>query len=156
MVPLSPNRTPSIIWVLCSSILRTTEHCSAGRCALNAFGSRFGCLHPLTSFRLYSFLCVPILIYGSELWSLTSSEVTMLERVHWEILRTIQGLPLRCPCKALQSVMGAPSITALIQQRQFNFLHSFPILPSDSLPRLIFEKRLACPSSKESSHLSAY
>ena len=74
----------------------------------------------------------------------------MFERVHRKILRTIQDLPLRCPCKALQSIMGAPSIyiIALIQQRQLNFLHSFSILPSDSLPRLVFEKRLACPSSK--------
>ena len=38
--------------------------------------------------------------------------------------------------------------TSLIQQHQLNFLHSFSILPLDSLPRLVFEKRLACPSPK--------
>ena len=30
----------------------------------------------------------------------------MFERVHRKILRTIQGLPLCCPCKALQYLMG--------------------------------------------------
>ena len=81
-----------------SSVLRTIERCSSGRSAffaLNAVGSRFGCLHPSTSFRLYSSFCLPILLYGCELWSLTGSEIIMLERVHRKILRTIQGLPLR-------------------------------------------------------------
>ena len=31
---------------------------------------------------------------------------------------------------------------------EYNRITSFSILPSDSLPRLVFEKRLACPSSK--------
>ena len=41
----------------------TVERCSAGRSsfiALNVVGSRFGCLHPLTSLRLYSSFCIPI------------------------------------------------------------------------------------------------
>ena len=62
----------------------------------------------------------------------------MLDRVHRKILRTIQGLPLRCHSKALQFLMGIP-----IQQRQLVFTHSFSLLPSDSLPHLIFKKRLA-------------
>ena len=61
--------------------------------ALNAVGSKFGCPHSSTSFRLYSSFCIPILLYGCELWSSTSSEATMLERVHRKILRTIQCCP---------------------------------------------------------------
>ena len=51
-----------------STILRTTERCTAGRSAffaLNSVGSRFGCLHPVTSHRLYSTLCLPIML---DLW----------------------------------------------------------------------------------------
>ena len=99
-----------------SSVLRTVEHCSAGRStffALNTVGFRFGCLHPTTSYRFYSSVCIPILLYGCELWSLTGCEITILERAHSTILRTIQGLPLRCHSKALQSLMGAPSILSL-------------------------------------------
>ena len=96
--------------VLPLSVHRTTERCSSARSALfalNAVSSRFGCLHPCTSFKLYSSLCIPILLYGCKLWSLTKSEVTMLERV---ILRTIHGLPLRCPSIAQRHLMGVPSV----------------------------------------------
>ena len=84
-----------------------------------------------------SHFCIPILLYGCELWSVTASEITMLERVHHKILRTIQGLPLRCHSKALQCLMGAPSILSLIQQRQLKFLYSLSLLPADSLPHLV-------------------
>ena len=72
--------------VLPSSVHRTTERCSSAQSAffaLNAVGSHFGCLHlALLLNYVYSSLCIPILLYGCELWSLTKSEVTMLERVH--------------------------------------------------------------------------
>ena len=107
----------SVYHALIFHTLRTsTECCSAGRCAffaLNAIGSRFGCLHPLTSFRLCSSLCVPILIYGSELWS--GSEITMFDKVHRKILITIQGTPLRCPCKALHSGWSQYYISQTVQ-----------------------------------------
>ena len=66
-----------------SSNTRTSERCSSCRSAfysLNALGTRAGCLHPLTSLRLYKAYCIPILLYGCELWSLTQSELTLLER----------------------------------------------------------------------------
>ena len=128
--------------VYSTSIHRTVERCSAGRSAffaLNAVGSRFGCLHPTTSLKIY----IPIMLYGCEIWSLTRSEFVMLERVHRRILRTIQGLPLRCHSKALLHLMGFSSITSLIQQRQLNFVRSFASLPADSLPRLVLEKRFS-------------
>ena len=63
--------------VFSSSVHRTAERCSAGRSALcalkNRVGSRFGCLHPNTSLKLYLTLCIPILLYGCELWSLTQT-----------------------------------------------------------------------------------
>ena len=62
--------THSHLGILCSvlpsSVHRTTEWCSSAQSAffaLNAVGSRFGCLHPCSSFELYSSLCIPILLY---------------------------------------------------------------------------------------------
>ena len=80
-----------------STIHRTNERATAGRStfyALNTVGSRFGRLHPLTSLKFYQALCLPLLLYGSELWTLTKTELLFLERVHRRILRTIQGLPI--------------------------------------------------------------
>lgn len=71
--------------------------------ALNAVGSYFGFLHPLTSLRLYSSLCLLILLYGC---AISKTELTLLERVQRKILRTVQGVLLRCSSRALQSLMG--------------------------------------------------
>ena len=66
---------------------------------------------------LYSSLC---LLYGSELWSLTKSDLNMLERTHRKLLRTIQGLPTRCPSLALSSSL---EISALVDCRQLCFIN---------------------------------
>jgi len=58
--------------VFTSTIHRTSERCTTARSSffdLNSIGSRFGCLHPLTSYRLYQTLCIPILLYGAEISS---------------------------------------------------------------------------------------
>ena len=64
-----------------STIHRTMERCTSGRStffALNSVGSCFGSLHPVTSYRLYNSLSIPILLYGAELWTLTKTELNML------------------------------------------------------------------------------
>ena len=133
-----------------SSSARTSERCSAGRSAFfscNAVGFRFGCLHPVTTLRLYK-TWLPILLYGSELWHITKTELLMLERVHRKILRTMVGLPIRCNSKALLHIMGTLSIERMIHQRQLNFLHSFSSLLSDSLHyQLLLSLIIAPPSS---------
>ena len=68
-------------------------------------------------------------------------------RVHRKILRTIQGLPLRCHSKALQCLMGVPSVLSLIQQWQLN---SLSLLPADSLPHLVLIRHLRAHPQKDS------
>ena len=131
-----------------STSARTSERCAAGRSAfyaLNAVGSRFGCLHPVTSHRLYSTLSLPILLYGCELWSLTKTELLMLERVHRKILRTIQGLPVRCPSVALTNLLGSRDISSFISQKQLSFINSISSMSTTDLPRQILEQRLSAP-----------
>ena len=67
--------------VLNSTIHCTNKRATAGRntfYALNSVGFRFGWLHPLTSLRLYQVLCLPLLVYRSELWTLTKMELYSL------------------------------------------------------------------------------
>ena len=111
-----------------SSLSRTAERCTSGRSAffaLNGVGSRFGCLHPVTSYHLYQALCLPITLYGS----ISKTELLMLERVHSKILRTIQGLPTRCPLTALRNLLGSRSISSFITQRQLTPLPPWTLLP---------------------------
>ena len=128
---------------------RTSERCAAGwsaSFALNAVGFRFGCLHPVTSHRLYSTLSLPIMLYGCELWTTSKTESLMLERVHRKTLRTIQGLPVRCPSVALSSLLGSRDISSFISQQQLTFITSIVSMSTNDLPRLILEQRLTNPS----------
>jgi hypothetical protein len=130
--------------VFSSTIHRTLERCTSARSsffALNSIGSRFGCLHPLTSYRLYQTLCIPILLYGAEIWTLSKVELNMLERVHRKILRTIQGLPTRCHSSSLTSMLGSTSIESFISQRKLNSINSIICLDEQSLPKKLLSKR---------------
>ena len=104
-----------------SSLVRTLDHCSAGR---SAFYSLFplaphaGGVHPLVSYGLYSAICVPIFIYGSELWDISSRQLLLLECAHRKILCTLMGLPVRCRMSALFGLLGARSFASLISQCQ--------------------------------------
>ena len=134
-----------------STIRCTNERATAGRStfyALNSVGSRFGRLHPLTSLRLYQALCLPLLLYGSELWTLTKTESLSLEWVHRRILRTIQGLPIRGHSASLTTLLGVQDIQPLIQQRQLNFIVSVANLDPDALPRMVLCARSASSTAK--------
>ena len=123
---------------------RTNKRATAGRStfyALNTVGSRFGWLHPLTSLKLYQALCLPLLLYGSELWALTKTELLSLERVHRKILRTIQGLPIRCHSASLTTLLDLQDIQTLVQQRQLSFIVSVVNLDPDDLPRKLLYAR---------------
>ena len=134
-----------------SALSRTTERSTAGRSAffaLNAIESRFGCLHPITSYNLYSTLSIPIMLYGSELWSLTGTKLIILERTHRKILRTIQGLPTRCPVAALQSLIGSRSISSYISQQQLAFINSIINMEASDLPKQLLQDRVVNPRAK--------
>ena len=91
-----------------STLNRTLRQINLGRSsffALNRAGTRFGCLHPITALRLYTSIALPRMLYGAEIWCLTNTELEMFERAHRKILRTIQGLPIRCPKESIGTIL---------------------------------------------------
>jgi len=92
----------------------------------------------------------PRMLYGCELWAVTKTEMEMemLERSHRNILRTIQGFPLRCPNSGLLAVIGVLSITDLVTTKRLLFVHSIVSLPEHSLPRQVLLERLQAPNAK--------
>ena len=114
----------------------TLERCGSCRNAFTPSMLWNPCWLPPPSYislRLYKAYCIPILLYGCELWSLTQSELTLLERTHRKILHTISGMPILCKSIS-NNYLGSNFICSLIHQRQLNFLHSLASLPTDSLP----------------------
>ena len=131
-----------------STVHRTNERCSSACSAfyaLDTIGSRFGSLHPITSIRLYQSLCLPILLYGCEVSTPTKSELLMMERVHRKILRTVQGLPVRCKSFLLMSLLGSLSIEDFVMQRKLSFVISLVKLDDSCLPKQVLYAR--CSSS---------
>ena len=83
----------------------------------------------LTSLRLYKAFCIPILLYGCELWSPTETELILLERTHRKILCTISGMPIRCKSIAFQQSLGTINVQNMICQCQLS-KPSFSHLPT--------------------------
>ena len=54
------------------------------------------------------------MLYGASLWNISKTEIEMFERVHRKILRTIQGLPVRCPKAGVLWMAGAKNIKDII------------------------------------------
>ena len=129
-----------------STVSRTNERATAYRSAffaLNSVGSRFGSLHSLTSLKFYEALCHPILLYGSE----TKSELLFLERVQRRVLRTIQGLPVRCHSTCLTKLLVVISIEDNTIERSLGFIVATANLPVDSLARQVLVARANSPGA---------
>ena len=123
-----------------STVHRTNKRATAARSAffaLNVVGSRFGSLHPFTSLKLYCAICLPILLYGCEVGACSKTELLFLKRVHRKILRTIQGLPIRCPSSSLTTLTGTQSIKDMVRQRMLGFVVSTICVPAESLAHRI-------------------
>ena len=109
-------------------------------------GGRFGRLHPVTAFRLYRSFSLPILLYGSELSTLTKTELGMMERVQRKILRTIMGLPIRCQSDVLDALMGAARVENLVAFRKLSFVMSTIRLDDSRIARQVLVERVTAPS----------
>ena len=140
------------------SLPGTIHHLRKGRSsffALNRYGSRFGCLHPLSALKPYLTFSLPRLLYGAELWDLTKVELNMFERMHRKILRTIQGLRTRCPISATLLLLGVPSVKYMVIKKRLLLLHSVLRLPRQYLCKKTFLSRLSSHTSNPKSWISA-
>ena len=90
----------------------------------------------------YTSITLPRMLYGAEIWCLTNTEHEMFERAHRKILRTIQGLPVRCPKESISTLLGCSTISDLIIYKKLSFLISIAALPPTALPRQVLQCRL--------------
>ena len=110
-----------------STIERTTNVISSSRSAyyaLSTVGAWHSGLNLSTSLQFYKFLCLPILTFGLEVWSPTSTELLMMEQSQLKILHTILGLPIRAPLAGIHLLLGTIPIKYIALYKQLSFIRS--------------------------------
>ena len=111
--------------------------------ALAAQGVHAQGVNPLVSVGLYSKIVVPIALYGSELWSnITASDLSVISRFQHYAAKRIQGLPTCTRSDMAESMVGLNRLQSQIESRKLMFLHKILSLPSGSVTRDIFTRKL--------------
>ncbi|MES9883122.1 MAG: reverse transcriptase family protein [Sedimenticola sp.] len=101
-------------------------------------------VNPLTSAALVSKVCIPTLLFGSELWNnLTTAEYLKLERFVRMAVKKIQRFPTRTRTDMCLSMLGWKCIQSEIDYRKLSFLGSLCRLPIPVLTREVFNARLS-------------
>ena len=123
-----------------SSLNHTLRIIASARSAfysLQSAGPRFGCFHPTTALKVFNAVPLAILRYGLEVVFPTNSEVLMLERCQLALLKSIMGLPTRCPNIAVHYLLGTIPMRLQIIRAHLSFLLRILALPDSATAREI-------------------
>ena len=124
---------------------RIEQRCQKGRnafYAMSELGLHPSALNPIKSANLYKKIIQPSILYGSELWNgLTNSDTVSLSRIQHDIVKKIQGLPIRTRSDICEPMVGISRISSEVEKRKLMFLHSLLRLPINALPLQIFIRR---------------
>jgi endonuclease/exonuclease/phosphatase family metal-dependent hydrolase len=125
---------------------RTDEMCLKGNCSFSGLigaGVRSNGLYPDVSLSVWRTMCLPAMLYGSEVWyNLTKTEIYQLEKVQCRCLRKILGFPMRTHNALTRSVLSQTSIHGLIKERKLMFLHKLVSLDNALVVKKLFLSRL--------------
>ena len=77
-----------------------------------------------------------------------------MERMHSKILRTIQGLPTRCPREGVRALLDCSSVADLVSTRKLCFIVSIASLPPNTLARNVLMARVRTSTSHPKSWTS--
>ena len=88
------------------------------------FSSNFGRrkVNPLTYIKFWRQACLPTLLYGTELFTLTPTLLTKFERCQQWFLKSVFYVPKFAPCQLLLKLSGLWSIDSEIGLRKLLFL----------------------------------
>ena len=142
-----------------STITRTNNSITSSRSAfyaLTAIGARQACLNPCTSIHLFKTLSLPILSYGLEIWSPSSSELRMMDRSQVRILRTILGLPSRSPLNGIYLMTGTIPLQFVCLAKQLTFIRNTLALPDSAISRRIMLLRATIAAPPAASIVSSF
>ena len=121
-----------------SSMDRTLSACKKARRLINSLRSvgigPFG-LNPILSCEVWKRMCLPAALHTCELWSLTKTELVMLEKSQRYAAKIIQGLPIRTATDFALSTLGLISMEAYTDKCKLLFFGnlSFQLWPIQTL-----------------------
>ena len=73
--------------------------------------------------------CIPTLLFGAEIWSLSSTHLEKLERCQRWFIRRLLHLADYASNEILAIVSGIPSVATIINQKKLDFLGRIITLP---------------------------
>ncbi len=117
--------------------------CAFGRLSRRVFLNRD--LTTSTKVAVYSAVCISVLLYGCEAWTVYRAQVRSLEAFHIRCLQRILGLSWadRVPHVQILQSVGCVSIEALIVKRQLRWVGHVCRMPESRLPRKLLFGELA-------------
>jgi len=108
-----------------NSIERTLCACRKLKCSaisLIRSGVHPNALNPVTASKLIKSVVYASALYGCELWSLSKTEILMLERAQHFIVKSIQGLENRTRTNMCNGILGWTCIEEYIDTKKLSFL----------------------------------
>ena len=90
-------------------------------------------VNPLIYIKLWKQTCLPSLLFGSELWFLTKTDITCLERCQNGFIREVFNLPKFSSHLLLLKISGLISVENEIVKRKFFFFARMALSTSDTV-----------------------
>jgi hypothetical protein len=121
------------------------DRCSSGRrsfYAIQSIGCRLVPLVPEISSMLYWRICIPRMLYGLEVFTLSDSSLQQLERTHSAIAKHIQGLPKQTASAGCVSTLGWSSIGAQLDIIRMVFVWRLLLRPASCIYKIVLIARL--------------
>ena len=102
-----------------------------------------GDINPITLASIVNKVCIPVTLYGSELWNnLSNTDIVKLERFIRLAAKCIQHMPTYTRTDIALGLLGWYPIETQIDKRKLSFLQKLCVMPSNILSRQIFNLRL--------------
>ena len=94
-------------------------------------------MNPMVYIKFWRQACIPALLFGAELWTVTKSGLEKLERCQRWLLKKLFHLPDLVDSLLLNIISGLPTVGSLLHQKKLYFLGRILTLPE--VPKVVLD-----------------
>ena len=121
---------------------RTDDVCKKGYtllAGLTAIGMKSNMLSPTTSSTLWQKVCIPSILFSSEVWGkLNKTQTNKLEQLQVHVAKRVQGLHWRTHNEIARGMLGWFTVEGYINYKKLMFIHKLLSLSDENLCKTIF------------------